>query len=119
MHQYRDKSASSAPVPGEWQPCRPQSLTEVKPAIPGEVDTLRATAGAAIHGHGKIVVDIEVHCPPERQVPDTTQIHVNVDEAGHVTPNGKVADWRACNTVVDAAWLVAGVKDGHSLMTVR
>lgn len=50
---------------------------------------------------------------------DTAQIHVDVDENGRVTLRGKVADWRARNTVEDAAWLVAGVKGVDNLVTVR
>lgn len=47
------------------------------------------------------------------------QIRVDVDENGHVTLKGKVDDWQARNTVEDAAWLVAGVKDVENRVKVR
>lgn len=48
-----------------------------------------------------------------------SNIRVDVDETGKVTLKGKVEDWQARNTVEDAAWLVAGVKDVDNRVRVR
>lgn len=48
-----------------------------------------------------------------------SSIRVEVDETGRVTLKGKVDDWQARNTVEDAAWLIAGVKDVDNRVRVR
>jgi len=48
-----------------------------------------------------------------------SNIRVDVDENGKVTLKGKVEDWQARNTVEDAAWLIAGVKDVDNRVRVR
>jgi len=48
-----------------------------------------------------------------------SNIRVDVDESGKVVLKGTVEDWQARNTVEDAAWLVAGVKDVENRVRVR
>lgn len=50
---------------------------------------------------------------------EAARIRVAVDETGQVVLKGKVADWRARNSVEDAAWLVAGVRSVDNRVRVR
>lgn len=48
-----------------------------------------------------------------------SSIRVDVDEAGRVTLKGEVDDWKTRNTIEDAAWLIAGVKNVDNRVRVR